>query len=93
MTSKSDKDAVRWDKIVNISQTVVLILTVGAAFMTIGETKQEITANTESIRDLRDVSGDLVEAMVEATVNDARHFEMLTELRRRVSLLERVDNR
>tara|TARA_R100001163_G_C4992660_1_gene144680 strand:- start:365 stop:646 length:282 start_codon:yes stop_codon:yes gene_type:complete len=93
MTSKDSKDRLEWGLIVNITQTVVLILTVGAAFMTIGETKQEITSNSESIRDLRDVSGDLVEAMVEATVNDARHFEMLTELRRRVGLLERVDDR
>ena len=93
MTSKFNEDSIRWDRIVSITQTVVLILTVGAAFMTIGETKQEITANTESIRDLRDVSGDLVGAMIEATVNDARHFEMLTELRRRVGLLERVGER
>tara|TARA_R100000700_G_C3049737_1_gene69681 strand:- start:116 stop:397 length:282 start_codon:yes stop_codon:yes gene_type:complete len=88
MASKNNPDTVRWDRIVNCLQTIVLVITMGAAFMTIGESKKAIEYNTEFISELKDVTGDLVRAQVTGSVSDARHMEMLLDLQRRVDRLE-----
>ena len=86
MTPNSTHD---WAKIASMAQTVALLITVAGVFMTVGEIKAQIASSTDSIRELRDVSSDLLKAQVTTTSNDVQYREILNELRRRVDALER----
>jgi hypothetical protein len=86
MTSHVTPD---WGKIASMAQTIALLVTVAGVFMTVGEIKAQIGTNSVSIRELRDVSGDLLKAQVTTTSNDVQYREILNELRRRVDALER----
>lgn len=83
------QQGVRWDRVVSVLQTVALLCTVGVVFMAIGGTQKQIETNVGSIQELKDLSEDLLKAQITGTVNDARHMEILTELRRRVDAIER----
>ncbi len=78
-----------WNRIVSMMQTVVLLATVAAIFMSVGSARTQITTNSVSLRELSDVAQDLVKAQVTSSSNDVRHLDMLNELRRRVEALER----
>lgn len=82
-------DPQEWGKFASIAQTVALVITVAYMFMGVGELKAQIGSNVESIRELRDVSSDLLKAQVTTTSNDVQYLEILNELRRRVDALER----
>lgn len=78
-----------WNRIVNVMQTVVLLATVAAIFMSVGGAKAQITNNSEDLKELGGVAQDLVKAQVTSSSNDVRHLDMLNDLRRRVDALER----
>lgn len=86
MTPNSTHD---WAKIASMAQTIALLITVAGVFMTVGEIKAQIASSADSIRELRDVSSDLLKAQVTTTSNDVQYREILNELRRRVDALER----
>ena len=79
----------KWERAVSVLQTLVLVCTVGVVFMAIGGTRQQIEVNVGSIQELKDLSEALLKAQITGSVNDARHMEILTELRRRVNEIER----
>lgn len=78
-----------WGRVVNVMQTVVLLATVATIFMSVGGARAQITNNSEDLKELGGVAQDLVKAQVTSSSNDVRHFDMLSELRRRVDALER----
>ena len=84
----ASSDGFKWERAVSVLQTVALLCTVGVVFMAIGGTKQQIETNIGSIQELKDLSEDLLKAQITGSVNDARHMEILTELRRRVNEIE-----
>jgi uncharacterized protein (DUF2252 family) len=85
----SSSEGVTWGRVVSVLQTLLLVCTVGAVFTAVGGTQKQIETNVDSIQDLKDLSEDLLKAQITGSVNDARHMEILTELRRRVDLIER----
>tara|TARA_R110000751_G_scaffold247623_2_gene347411 strand:- start:1997 stop:2269 length:273 start_codon:yes stop_codon:yes gene_type:complete len=83
------RDPQDWNKVASIAQTMALVITVACVFMGVGELKAQIGSSADSIRELRDVSSDLLKAQVTTTSNDVQYLEILNELRRRVDALER----
>mgnify|MGYP003112395841 CR=1 FL=1 len=78
-------------KVLNLLQSVVLLTTVGAVFMSVGMSKQTLEQNSRSIDELQEIASDLVTFQVLSAANDEKHVGMLTDLARRLEKLEDRD--
>ena len=72
-----------------VAQTLVLVATAGGIFLTLGKRDQVISNNTAQLKELRQISIELVRTQVLSEANDTQHLGQLNDLKRRVERLER----
>lgn len=70
-------------------QLLVLIVGVGAFFTDMGRKAEVQDTTTEELKELKCIIQELVKSQVTIAVNDARHQEILDDLKIRVVELER----
>jgi hypothetical protein len=78
-----------WNRIAGMVQTATLVIAIAGMFMTLGRDRATIEANAGDLKELGNITQDLLKAQVTTTSNDVLHLEMLNELRRRVEAIER----
>ena len=83
-----ESKSVDTSRILNLLQSVVLLTTVGAVFMSVGMSKQTLEQNSRSIDELQNIASDLVKFQVLSAANDENHIGMLRALARRLEKLE-----
>ena len=83
-----ESKSVDTSRILNLLQSVVLLTTVGAVFMSVGMSKQTLEQNSRSIDELQNIASDLVKFQVLSAANDENHIGMLRDLARRLEKLE-----
>ena len=84
----SESGSLDLSRLLNLLQSLVLLTTVGAVFMSVGMSKQTLDQNSMSIEELRGIASDLVRAQVLSAANDEKHVGMIQDISRRLEKLE-----
>ena len=74
--------------VVQVLQLVLLTATIAGLALTLGRKDASLTRNSEEIRELKDISLDLVRTSIEATGTNRDQDRRLDELRERIIILE-----
>lgn len=69
-------------------QTLVLVAGVAGIFLSVGRRDQVVYQNTGQLKELGDITQDLVKSQVLSQANDQNHADTLKDLKRRIERLE-----
>jgi hypothetical protein len=75
-------------QILTVVQTISILIGIGFVVMKFGKREQQLQDNTDSIRQLRSLSHDLLKILTQASTNVEHHSASLEELKRRIERLE-----
>lgn len=82
------EEGMNMGEILTILQTASILIGIGLVVMKFGRRDQQLQDNTESIKQLRSLSHDLLRIITQASTNIEHHSGSLEELKRRIEKLE-----